>query len=164
LQGRSNPNYYARTGANGKRIRAPICSWVCQNRTGVCDPNRTAFPPTQGSAVVWRAGPGGGACGLLGAVSLMCYGRKAWTQATLHMSREMGKRIKDKFTDLPISRQWRYQLRMKRKNRCVICGELAVRSWKCLKHMVKARERQRKKMGHKRRLRNALSYRLQRAA
>ena len=75
----------------------------------------------------------------------------------------MGKRIKDEFSDLPISRQWRYQLRMKQQNRCLICGEPAVRSWKCLKHMIKARERQRKKMGHKRRLRNAFSYRLQRA-
>jgi len=76
----------------------------------------------------------------------------------------MGKLIKDEFAKLRISRQWRYQLRMKRDNRCIICGEPAVRGWKCLKHLVKARERQRKKMGHKRRLRNAMSYRLQRAS
>ena len=31
----------------------------------------------------------------------------------------------------------------------------------CLEHMVKARERQRKRLGLKRRHRNALSYRLQ---
>ena len=76
----------------------------------------------------------------------------------------MGKRIKDEFTGLRISRQYRYQLRMKRENRCIICGEPAVTKWKCLEHMVKARERQRKKLGLKRRLHNALSYRLQRDA
>ena len=74
----------------------------------------------------------------------------------------MGKRIKDEFSELEISRQYRYQLRMKRDGRCIICGEPAVTDWKCLKHMVKARERQRKKLGLKRRLHNALSYRLQR--
>jgi len=76
----------------------------------------------------------------------------------------MGKRIKDEFTRLRISRQYRYQLRMKREKRCIICGEPAVTKWKCLRHMVKARERQRKKLGLKRRLHNALSYRLQRDA
>ena len=76
----------------------------------------------------------------------------------------MGKRIKDEFAGLRISRQYRYQLRMKRQKRCIICGKPAVTKWKCLKHMVKARERQRKKLGLKRRLHNALSYRLQRNA
>ena len=76
----------------------------------------------------------------------------------------MGKRIKDEFAGLRVSRQYRYQLRMKRDKRCIICGEPAVTKWKCLKHMVKARERQRKKLGLHRRLRNALSYRLQRDA
>ena len=76
----------------------------------------------------------------------------------------MGKRIKDEFTGLNISRQYRYQLRMKREGRCIICGKPAVTGWKCLRHMVKARERQRKKLGLQRRLRNALSYRLQRKA
>ena len=76
----------------------------------------------------------------------------------------MGKRIKDEFSKLRISRQYRYQLRMKRDRRCIICGEPAVTKWKCLTHMVDARERQRQKLGLKRRLRNALSYRLQRKA
>jgi hypothetical protein len=74
----------------------------------------------------------------------------------------MGKPIKDKFAKLPISRQYRYQLRMRQQKRCIICGEPAVTKWKCLKHMVKARERQRKKLGLRRRLHGALSYRLQR--
>ena len=76
----------------------------------------------------------------------------------------MGKPIKDEFAKLPISRQYRYQLRMREQKRCIICGEPAVTKWKCLKHMVKARERQRKKLGLRRRLRGALSYRLQRDA
>ena len=73
----------------------------------------------------------------------------------------MGKRIKDEFAELRVSRQYRYQLRMKRDGRCIICGEPAVTKWKCLKHMVKARERQRRKRGLKHRYYNTLSYRLE---
>ena len=74
----------------------------------------------------------------------------------------MTKPIKDKFTKLKISRQWRYQLRMRRDKRCIICGTPITRGLMCLEHMVKARERQRKRLGLKRRHRNALRYRLQR--
>ena len=74
----------------------------------------------------------------------------------------MGKPIQDEFTKLRVSRQWRYQLRMRRDKRCIICGEPVVRNLMCLDHMVKARERQRKRLGLKGRHRNALSYRLQR--
>ena len=76
----------------------------------------------------------------------------------------MRKRIKDKFTFLPVSRQRKYQLRMKRDHRCTECGEWAVQGSRCLKHLVKARERQRKKRGLKRRYYGTLSYRLQAAA
>jgi hypothetical protein len=31
--------------------------------------------------------------------------------------------IHDEFTDLPISRQRKYQMRMNREQRCQICGE-----------------------------------------
>jgi hypothetical protein len=73
-----------------------------------------------------------------------------------------GKLIRDEFTDLPISRQRKYQLRMHRDKRCVFCGEpLANDTWYCLKHSVRARERARKKLGYKRRLYNARSYKLQ---
>ncbi len=75
----------------------------------------------------------------------------------------MTKPIKDEFTNLKISRQWRYQLRMRRDRRCIICGEPVVRGLMCLEHMVKARERQRKRLGLKRRHRNAFSYRLEKA-
>jgi len=77
---------------------------------------------------------------------------------------QMRKRIADEFTDLPISRQRKYQLRMKREGRCTECGEPAVQGSRCLKHLVKARERQRDKRGLKRRYRGTLSYRLQAAA
>jgi hypothetical protein len=76
----------------------------------------------------------------------------------------MRKRIEDEFTDLPVSRQRKYQLRMKRDRRCTECGEMAVQGSRCLKHLVKARERQRKKRGLKRRYRGTLSYRLEAAA
>jgi len=35
----------------------------------------------------------------------------------------MRKRIQDEFTDLPISRQRKYQLRMQQQKRCTECGE-----------------------------------------
>jgi hypothetical protein len=76
----------------------------------------------------------------------------------------MSKLIKDKFSKLKISRQWRYQLRMQRDKRCVICGTPITRGIMCLDHMVAARERQRKRLGLKRRHGNALTYRLQRKA
>jgi hypothetical protein len=75
----------------------------------------------------------------------------------------MRKRIEDEFTDLHTSRQRKYQLRMLRDKRCTECGEPAVQGSRCLKHLIKARERQRKKRGLKRRYHNTLSYRLQAA-
>lgn len=71
--------------------------------------------------------------------------------------------IIDEFTHLAISRQRKYQLRMQRDKRCTECGEPAAEGSRCLKHLVKARERQRKKRGLKRRYYNTLSYKLQAA-
>ncbi|HWX19940.1 MAG TPA: hypothetical protein VN578_08555 [Candidatus Binatia bacterium] len=73
----------------------------------------------------------------------------------------MRRPIKDEFTDRPISRQRKYQLRMQRDRRCTECGAPAAEGSRCLKHLVKARERQRKKRGLKRRYYNTLSYKLQ---
>jgi hypothetical protein len=73
----------------------------------------------------------------------------------------MGPRIQDEFTGLPISRQRKYQLRMQRDRRCTECGEPATKGSRCLKHLVKARERQRTKRGLKRRYYGTLSYKLQ---
>jgi len=50
---------------------------------------------------------------------------------------------------------------MQRDQRCTECGEPAVQGSRCLKHLVKARERQRKKRGLKRRYYGTLSYKLQ---
>ena len=50
---------------------------------------------------------------------------------------------------------------MKRDRCCTECGEPAVQGSRCLKHLVKARERQRKKRGLTRRYHGTLSYRLQ---
>ncbi|HEV2393967.1 MAG TPA: hypothetical protein VG146_16565 [Verrucomicrobiae bacterium] len=73
----------------------------------------------------------------------------------------MRHRIVDEFTDMPISRQRKYQLRMQRDKRCTECGQPAAEGSRCVKHLVKARERQRKKRGLKRRYYNTLSYKLQ---
>jgi hypothetical protein len=73
----------------------------------------------------------------------------------------MRTRIQDEFTRLPISRQRKYQLRRQRDKRCTECGEPAVEASRCLKHLVKARERQRLKRGLKRRYYGTLSYKLE---
>lgn len=72
----------------------------------------------------------------------------------------MRRAIIDEFTDLPISRQRKYQLRMARDNRCTECGAPAAAGARCVRHLVKARERQRVKRGLKRRY-NTLSYQLE---
>jgi hypothetical protein len=74
--------------------------------------------------------------------------------------------IIDQFTDLPISRQRKYQLRKALQGRCTECGKPALTpdgstTARCLKHMIEARERQRVKRGAKRRYWGTLSYRLQ---
>jgi predicted nucleic acid-binding Zn ribbon protein len=51
---------------------------------------------------------------------------------------------------------------MRRDKRCIICGTPITRGLMCLEHMIQGRERQRKRLGLKRRHRNALTYRLQR--
>jgi len=73
----------------------------------------------------------------------------------------MRRPIKDEFAALPISRQRKYQLRMQRDKRCTECGAPAAQGSRCLQHLVKARERQRKKRGLKRRYYNTLSYKLE---
>src|SRR5256885_17091710 len=76
----------------------------------------------------------------------------------------MRKCIEDEFTRLPISRQRKYQLRMQRDQRRTECGEPAVEASRCLKHLIRARERQRRNRGLKRRYYGTLSYKLQSAA
>lgn len=73
----------------------------------------------------------------------------------------MRARINDEFTHLKISRQRKYQLRMQRDRRCTECGDAVIQGSRCLKHLIKARERQRKKRGLKRRYYNTLSYKLE---
>ena len=75
----------------------------------------------------------------------------------------MRKPIQDEFTNLRISRQRKYQLRMQREKRCTECGAPAIQGSRCLKHLIKARERQRRKRGLKRRYYNTLSYKLEAA-
>lgn len=69
--------------------------------------------------------------------------------------------IDDEFTNLKISRQRRYQLRMQKEHRCIICGARAEGS-KCVKHLVSARERMRRQKRLKHRYVTTLSYQLER--
>ena len=57
----------------------------------------------------------------------------------------------------PISRQRRWQLKMRDTDRCWRCGEPAVRSM-CAAHLVQERERQRRINGYSARNLNAVSY------
>lgn len=69
--------------------------------------------------------------------------------------------IQDQFTHLKVSRQRKYQLRMQRDGRCTECGKDVFEGSRCVKHLVRSRENQRKKRGLKRRYYNTLSYRLE---
>jgi hypothetical protein len=69
--------------------------------------------------------------------------------------------IEDEFTELKMSRQRKYQRRMRRDGRCVVCGDKAAGSYLCLKHLVAERERRRRKLGSTRRLTGTKSYRLE---
>ena len=92
---------------------------------------------------------------------------RAFPPASLFRARkplDMNKRIEDEFTHLKISRQRKYQLRMLRDRRCTECGQPAVQGTRCLKHLIRARERQRSVRGLKRRYYNTLSYQLERSA
>jgi hypothetical protein len=76
----------------------------------------------------------------------------------------MADLIKDEFTDLKMSRQRKYQLRMRRDGRCTICGDKVAGACLCLKHLVAARERTRRRLGCKRRLKKTKSYQLEEQA
>jgi hypothetical protein len=73
--------------------------------------------------------------------------------------------IEDELTHLPLSRQRRYQLRKKRDRLCAQCGEPAAPGSRalCLEHLIRAREKQRRRLRLKRRYSNALNYNLKRA-
>lgn len=66
-------------------------------------------------------------------------------------------KIKDKFADLKVSRQRKWQLRKRREKRCQVCGQKAVTAMHCLKHAISERERGRRRY-------NSLTYRLAAAA
>jgi hypothetical protein len=70
-------------------------------------------------------------------------------------------KTKDEFSDLPISTQRRYRLRMLRDKRCTRCGEPVAQGSLCPKHLDYIRERMRKTLGLKRRYKNSLSYKLE---
>ncbi len=88
-------------------------------------------------------------------------GKPFFSRALLNVQLPMRARIQDEFTNLNLSRQRKYQLRMQRDKRCTECGEPAPVGSRCLKHLIHARERQRKKRGLKRRYLNTLSYKLE---
>jgi hypothetical protein len=71
--------------------------------------------------------------------------------------------IIDEFSNLPVSRQRKYQLRKQRDKRCTLCGLPAVHGLRCLAHLVKDRELRRKRYGYTKRYQNSMGYRLEAA-
>lgn len=70
--------------------------------------------------------------------------------------------IIDEFTDLPISRQRKFQLRLARDLKCQrCCTRKAEAGNLCLKCRVELREEVRRKRGAKRRYASALSYQME---
>ena len=73
------------------------------------------------------------------------------------------KKITDEFTGMlkadgkPMSRQQVHMLRKKALGLCLTCGAPAIGVY-CLKHTIAARERMRRKLKYRRRLRNSASY------
>jgi len=53
--------------------------------------------------------------------------------------------IADEFTNLPLSRQRKYQMRMQRDSRCILCGEPTDGKANCLHHRNRAREKYQRK-------------------
>ena len=76
------------------------------------------------------------------------------------------KKIVDEFSGMlkadgtPMSRQQVHMLRKKARGLCLTCGEPAIGVY-CLKHTIAARERMRRKLKYRRRLRNSASYLLE---
>lgn len=67
--------------------------------------------------------------------------------------------IKDSFSELPISRQRKYQMRKRASGMCVTCGQPAVTKNFCLDHSIAHRERHRLYTGATKRYRS-LTYEL----
>ena len=64
----------------------------------------------------------------------------------------------------PVSRQRKWQDKMRAEGRCQSCGEPAEGHVYCLECAVKKREARRRRIGSKRRYRGSLTYKLQKDA
>src|SRR5579872_6791838 len=79
------------------------------------------------------------------------------------------KKIYDRFTTMrkadgtPMSRQQIHMLRKKAEGLCLTCSEPAIGVY-CLKHTIAARERMRRKLHYRRRLKTSPSYVLEQQA
>ncbi len=73
------------------------------------------------------------------------------------------RKIQDEFTDLPISRERKRQLRALKAGRCCIagCEEPLATKVHCLKHAIERREKSRRERGVTRRWKNAKTYQLE---
>ena len=65
--------------------------------------------------------------------------------------------IIDEFTNLPVSRQRKWQLRKMAQGGCRICGQAAISGGYCLKHLVQERDHSAERFGYKRENQNCKS-------
>jgi len=72
--------------------------------------------------------------------------------------RKIGRpEIVDEFTNLPVSRQRKWQLRKMAAGGCRICGQAAISGGYCLKHLVQERDHSAERFGYKRENQNCKS-------
>lgn len=72
--------------------------------------------------------------------------------------RKIGRpEIVDEFTNLPVSRQRKWQLRKMAQGGCRICGQAAISGGYCLKHLVQERDHSAERFGYKRENQNCKS-------
>ena len=74
-------------------------------------------------------------------------GPRGQDKPTMKTKKYSRVRIQDEFTDLPVSRGRKYQLRRHKEGRCIKCGEPQVAAFYCLRHLIANREAIRRKTG-----------------
>lgn len=75
-----------------------------------------------------------------------------------------GRRIQDEFSELPVSRQRKWQLRQAKRGLCAECNRAVASGGFCLEHLVERRELARKKLGCSKRVLCRPSYQMEEEA
>lgn len=82
-------------------------------------------------------------------------------KTTIVIAMPLASKIKDEFTNLPVSRQRKWALRREKKGLCGICGQKAVLPKRCLRHSIMTRDNSHRYVGSKRSFKNCKTRRLE---